>query len=401
MPFKDFSTMLTFSEIRNAVTRFTEDLTIPETLQEVVDIFKSCFDDENLDVVKPTYTIEDTLTSSYSSDVFPVATEDYRLQSLVQREDATTETVYRKLDNICPYYDIIVRFPHETVTNEMNESTEIYNLFIRIRMRRDGTMFNYPEAKKSSFTIDQLCSGYVHSHVTRITGTLNSNVKIWRPMCFGSGPIVTSLEHLLSRVPEDLQASWIGFIGELKQWTRIESIDGGPYMRIREIGKEEKPVTKVSQVIMGSRPTYKKILKSYIRAGRMKVGFASGKFCLGVPFTEWLIDFSRYAEEWIRQTRQVTEYTGIIFNDILIKDNKIFKQAETEETRRNWLGVTVLTFKGVEVPLTLIESERTVQHMKLIPYYDGVRIVKHLLNTLNYYYGKSNPEGQPYPVFWG
>ena len=60
---------------------------------------------------------------------------------------------------------------------------------------------------------------------------------------------------------------------------------------------------------------YKKVIKSYIRAKRLKIGNIQGQFCLGTTFTEWLIDFTNYAKIWSELMEE-----PLTLQDTIVKD---------------------------------------------------------------------------------
>ena len=366
-------------EVEDAFKLFEQDKEPSERAKQVIEVFKSCFPEDCFDVVRSEVTRYETSTLT-------------RIRS----GQHTMDNLVDEIEKRNPYYDIIVKFPHETVTNEVGESTEVYDLFVKIPLLKNGSIAGYPRAKRSTFTFEQLYSHYAHSHVSFVALS-EGGIKEWNSMCFGSGPIADTIVQLFD--PSKPLDMWIGFISELRQWTKVESLAGGPYTKIRYIHGQYS-IAKSSNIRAMYVSIYKKLLKSYIRSKRFKVGFVNGKFCLGTTFTEWLIDFSRYAIEWGKKNAYNIDTT-----DTIIKDNKILIPESSNTSRRNevqrLVGKTVLTFKGKRVLLALKESDKPLEHMQLIPYNQGVRVVKFLLDTLNYYYGNNEAKDQAPPVFWG
>ena len=348
--------------------RYKQNRALSDRLCEVFEIFKQQFGEEFID-------LQDTeKLPSYS---YPTIT-------------ATTFRDILRDENKCfPYKDIIIRVPHETVTNEMGLSTTIYNLFIRLRLTRDGIMCWGIDYKRSSFTEEQLFSQYIHSHCTRLNW---QNISEWHGVCTGSGPINSTMSQLRNGMsPIQL---WYGFIAELRQIVRVESLEGGPYIRMESIMGPYKPIEQLPRMNgadifrQRSATALKQLLKSYLYSNRLKLGYINNKFCLGCTFVEWLIDFTEYAKAWAERNGKTLR-----LDDVLIKDNKVFGPGQnfsnsTVRSVEQAIGSVVINFKGVEYKLEKVAQDESRQARKLIRPEIGATIINSMLNTLNYWYGK-------------
>ena len=154
------------------------------------------------------------------------------------------------------------------------------------------------------------------------------------------------------------------------------------------------PPTRLSTI---AKTWLKPLIKSYLRAERLKIGYIGKQYCLGTTFAEWLIDFSKYALAW-GEKNEVTIPTV----DTLIINNTICIVSGTQNNRDRYahlIGRQVLTFKGEAVNLKVIQGEK-VEHMNLINYPLGLHIIKNILNIINYNYGHTE-ENRVNSVQWG
>ena len=134
-----------------------------------------------------------------------------------------------------PYAYIIVHWPLVTVKNENDDSIEIYDLFCKICVNTEGRIINRPLFLRSTYTENQFAAGYIHSHIRRLSGI--SDTVSWAGCCLGRGPILGTIGELegLIQDEERLLNLWVLFIWELDKYVHVESLDGGPYIRLTEV----------------------------------------------------------------------------------------------------------------------------------------------------------------------
>ena len=349
--------------IVEACNFLNRDLSIKEDVQEIVGLFERHFEKDNVELIQ---------VPVVASEVSFYRPETYTVERAIQ--------VFKR--QACKYC-LIIKIPRTTVTNEVGTSVTIYNLFIRIKLSYEGTLVHWLSYKRNLFTENQLYSGYIHSHCQRFS---NSSPEEWKTVCTGSGPINATMERLKAHSDTFFQ-DWMGFIAELDQITRVESLAGGPYIRMEDIQGVIKEVSTIETVRFAIN---KDLLKSYIRSDRLKLGFINGMFCLGCTFAEWLIDFTEYYKVW-KETNKVSYV--IPFEKVIIKNNAIWKNAITNSRNwRNCIGKPVITFKGTEYKIELVKEESDTQNRDLIRVNIGATILKAILNTLNLWYGKATTD---------
>lgn len=358
-------------QVRAAIDAFNTDNTRTEKANTAINTLISCFGDTDVDAVR-CLLVPSEVSESYLQR-FLTGTPNEQVAHLLE---------YFK--NIRSYWSIIIRFPHETITNEFGKKVDIYDFFVKVNIRYNGT-FHGISAIKSTYTEDQLYSGYVHSHCPSVYQDPDG-IKEWKNMCFGAGPINGTMRALNIAGYDD--RLWIAFASELRQWVRTESTDGGPYFRMEHISNKYEKVLSAQPLCPHRvvKTWLKPLMKSYIRAERLKIGYIGRQYCLGTTFTEWLIDFSAYALAWGEKNN-----VFVPTEDTLIINNKVCEVVGSPNNADRYAGLIgreVLTFKRNPIPLKVIQGEN-VEHQNLINYKLGLYIVKKMLNVINYNYGRT------------
>ena len=345
---------------KRAFRLYKIDIAISERLYDTQEIFKQQFGEDHVDF-----------------DVFE-RDEDKKHELQHSRTYLLVEQEFDQYYNSFSH-NIIVKVDKETVKNELGLFTTIYDLFIRIKFRRNGTMLCGLSYKRATFTKNQLLSHYVHSHCPRLY--VNDGIQ-WGHVCTGSGPINNSL-FALSSADTPIERLY-GFIAELRQIVKVESLQGGPYIKIEEINGTIKEVKYVE----ATKPTFttkpKELIRSYIRSNRLKLGLINGQFCLGCSFVEWLIDFTEYAKAW-----SIKNTLPIRLSDVIIKDNKVYTKdfSRSDENSLRLIGRKVIKFRGTTYTLKIINDGSTEQTKQLVSPSEAASILYSILSTLNNYYG--------------
>lgn len=341
---------------KRALVLFKIDKALSKRLYEILELFKQQFGEDHIDF--DVFTIQENLPS-YTS--FPSVSQYFLLCCDTWK------------------HNIVIKIDKETVKNELGLSTVIYDLFIKLEFRRNGALCYGIYYKKATFTKNQLLSHYVHSHCSRL---YVSDGIDWQHVCTGTGPINSSITALTS-IEEPLER-YYGFIAELRQIVRVESLQGGPYIRIEEINGKLKERKFVSMVALAFTNKPKEFVKSYIRSNRLKLGVINGKFCLGCSFVEWLVDLTEYAKAWSKENNQ-----SITLIDTIVKDNKLYQKEDqyADESMPRLVGKPVITFRNKEYRLQVIDDDSDAQTKKLINPAEAASLLYRILAVLNQSYG--------------
>lgn len=277
--------------------------------------------------------------------------------------------------------EIIVWFPKVTVENEYGKKHDIYDLFVKIEVTSLGKMRGVFEIKRTSFSISELRIGYVHSHTPSRRNP--AAIKEFGHVCLGTGPIRNTISRLYYENDESL---WLLFCTELRLYMRTESIAGGPYIRMSELGNGNslKFVNFTTPIICKilnsqiSKTNIKKAVGLLLEKGELKFSYYKNKYCLGEAFNDILIKTNKFAKDF-----PVT--TNVIF------DGKDFKRyEESDNAIPEWFrpvnDTVAFMFRGKEIKFKVIDNEEKQEPFEII-HPDFVReALNIILLMLNNYY---------------
>lgn len=307
---------------------------------------------------------------------------------------------------------IYVWWPTVTVTNENNRSIQIKDLYAKIDLSLNGTIpYEYDGFRllRSTFPYLQFKEGYVHSHVPRLY-PCESGAKEWRSPCLGNGPIRKTILDLHNNNEEAL---WMLFCQELSLYVTVESLTGGPYFRMEELGtgtymreyadynlniRNEGTLDNhfLSTLSSTINAMVKEFTKYYLENGHLTISYKNRTFVSGMPFFDFIVDISNCFIEWYNnQSEKILPRNTIVNRRILVKattaNRKFYRQAEhTSNTDfTNLEGTSLLTFKGRDITLHIepnIEDTSSINNVLLLDYYIASYIISNILKVINYRY---------------
>lgn len=158
---------------------------------------------------------------------------DNHCRTVCSNADAVTPAEWLRVDYLeihSVVVDITVYFPEVDISNEKDRHHTIKELYVRTGIKADGRMGRPLMMLRTRYTTDELTVGYKHSHTGRIRG--NSDLR-FTDCCLGEAPIRSTVAELVSECDLD---RWNVYCLQLDQYVGIESLDGGPYVKMEEIG---------------------------------------------------------------------------------------------------------------------------------------------------------------------
>lgn len=299
-----------------------------------------------------------------------------------------------------PSATITIHYPDVRVTNEYDKFIDIQDLYVRFKVRYDGTFVSNDcvlTMMRSTFTVEQFLSGYSHSHLMR------NRIGEWSYPCLGSGPIRNTIFCLYRRFDDML---WELFCNELDTWTRVESISGGPYFRMESIGADATNEVRISLSntepysfkIGGRRVTVtsKQIIEKLLDTPLLKFGYDSSYY-IGMSHLKFVLLVSKVTKELLRENLSDSDFNSIIesnFSNYILSNNKLYRPSSiSTNILRNQLSL--FTFKGTPIYLRIIGSDvdniaRNSVQVLNIRKISGLYI--QIINILNSLYGRSTTE---------
>lgn len=327
-------------------------------------------------------------------------------------EDGTYELTVGNIRRIKNYYStlrpfILVWWSQVTVTNENDRSVNIQDLYAKIALTIEGripyenTGF---QLTRSTFSKTQYLSGYCHSHVPHFRG-----LPYWENPCLGTGPIRNTIGDLKNGYEEAL---WMLFCQELSLYVTVESLRGGPYFRMENIGSDtslsgysgystgimefsnlypfhrNNPVKKV---------VFQNLIKSfalhYLQHGHLALSYKQGSFIPGMPYFDFMIDISNGFIDYYNQYGERENVSQLYDKGIIIKvlaaDGKFFRRESYSngEDFRQHEGEHILYFKDRDITLH-VEDEANVetQETLLLNHDIAMYILQNILKIINFRY---------------
>lgn len=437
---------------RDFITKVIDKLSnesslIHDNVNEILGIFNNFFGEERVDL-QPynslSIIIERVLDTSFSyimsrmhrrlilSNVnadefeYPIDIVDY---IDADNEDVDRFTTYIadfvKRSDYVSRFNIIVWYPKATVSNEFDNSIEIYDLYVKIPITADGRMmFNahhsYSDANqpfyyaRTTYTINQLRAGYRHSHSRNIYGAdpsfnpvpyYNEMIK-WECVCTGSGPINQTIDTLHDRYDN---MAWGMFCIELDKIVHIESVQGVPFIKLQSVNNQDGRKVSVSSYdyghssFIGDTLFFSDFIKEFIRDGNLPVCFVNGNYMLAEPFLNFLLTLSNKFIEYYNLKihnledgdtkdvlkNSVNDFRNSYMSAYLIKDDGLYKSRTgiiSADNLRTLIGRDCFMFKGKMLHFNIIDIDKPTlnrEEFLLINPDTAEKILYYMLRVLN------------------
>lgn len=135
--------------------------------------------------------------------------------------------------NIDP--SIVIWFPEITIANKVNEQHVIRDMFISLSIRRRMGLYPFIKGVRATVTIDELKTGYQHSHLQRINRLYDDNNYLgFSPFCLGDGIIDQTLKVLYEFDRQVFEM----FLYQLSDYLGYEAIEGSRHAYISDINRK-------------------------------------------------------------------------------------------------------------------------------------------------------------------
>lgn len=310
---------------------------------------------------------------------------------------------------------ILVWFPKVTVTNRNGRSVVVQDLYMKVSINTCGSMDGFPTINRATYPLDQFLSDYMFSHTPGINKT---NPREFQHICTGEGPICRTIGNLIGEFDETL---WELFCSELDDFVHVESLEGGPYRYLENIGIPPNPISveavfpyivrgtlgRSIQYVPSRGEVYQLIAdftRYLLKDGGLPMEFSCGNYSIGMSFNDCMFYLSNKFIKWFNREdnpyrRLYTLHNLIekgVLKSCLLKDGvlHISEASSGEQTALEYEGDRICTFKGNPV-LRHIVTQSTSENLPLLFSTSIVKnIVGSIVKVVNYRYGRKK-EGQP------
>ena len=237
----------------------------------------------------------------------------------------------------------------------------------------------------------------MHSHTPRVSGLPH-----FEHPCLGRGPIRRTISALKSTFDE---VNWMMFCSELALYVTVESIAGGPYIFMKDVGTYTIPlILNISEKYDRGKikKYYDDILdfaRYYLTHNSLKLGFADDSFQINIPVYELVMDMSNRFITWVNESKTAEDVSAYYRDKIIlraaVKERKFFIARNSRNTNTEYIGEKILTFKNQDIVLKIIESTHD-NSLSTILSQDIVNfIIQNIINILDYHYGYEDRDSTP------
>lgn len=393
-------------------------LLLTEKSYEVYDIFKNFFEEQYVDlhlvhsIDNIAYIIKNEIPmgkyidskilndNSIDIDNYMASLQEKEVNIVIENINVckVVDWFYNRFDYIS---EILVHFPHVTITNEYNRSTEINHLFAKVKIDYKGSIVGGFSLNRSEYTYTHMLEHYMHSHVRDIPVW---NFEEFQLPCTGSGPINDTIASLSIEFDADL---WNLFCLELSKYVCVESVSGVPYHHLEHLGQrnsveELSDFNLVNSLLLHSR--YRDILYDFLdyflSLNKLKFNYNHGSYALGMSFVEYNMIISNEFIKWYNKKYASHDYrvplskflaSGIMCKCI-ISGNKIlhFRESNNRNSFEAFIGKKVCTFKGKDytIVITGLNTPDSNEYTHILSETVSACILSIILKVINYKYGK-------------
>lgn len=364
---------------------------------EIYDVFKGFFGEENVDLQK---IDEKVIKSMIVSIIDPVGIGIDDFDSLYEISDELLKDI--NTANAETKSIIYVYWKDVEVTNEHGRSIDIQDLYAKIEIQVDGRI-PYENTgfllNRSTYTVEQFLSNYMHSHIQNIP---KDNFTTFMPPCLGRGPIKETIATLKNEYSD---ITWMLFCQELSMYVTVESIAGVPWNYLERVGKK-KPLCEYSGYRGGSALKFIKIfdernlkdfIKYYLKNGHLSISYKDNKYFCGMPYHEYIIDISNafidfYNKELCTTSTKLNNCVdqgllipAIVANNAFYAPNA--SNSNAISTIKRYQDKFVLIFKGRIIYTKIIVPEDSgVTISTLLSNDVAMYILATILRTINFKY---------------
>lgn len=301
---------------------------------------------------------------------------------------------------------IKVHFPRVRVTNEYDKFIDIYDLYVKLEVNRNGMITNTPQFLKTTYTYAQFSARYIHSHIPSLS---YYDIEEWKYPCLGTGPINQTVHTLSSRFDEQL---WGLFTYELSKYVTVESVAGIPYYRLEDVAVNagdnvaEIPTLRKSYYSAGylNRHKLDDFIKYCANKNLFKFKFVNNQYLLGENYTDFIIHISNAFIEYLNTSTKIIapgltelEADGTLVK-VSIKDNKIYfpstdREDSVTQAYERYQNRELLKFKGKSITLKILDYDDYTNYTNLnytliLDPIIVAYIASTVLNIINCRYGK-------------
>lgn len=357
--------------------------------REVYEVFKDFFGEDKVDYQDP--NDEKDYAAILSSLTEEQKDEEGSFWELEEYDIKRFQSQY-----LHPSFSILVWWPRVKVTNEYDKSIYIDDLYVKIDLYGNGYMEHSFTLTRASYPVEQWLSDYCHSHIPRIP----DEGRFERP-CLGNGPIRHTIASLRNSNDPLL---WQLFCQELSMYVTVESLKGGPYIKLESVGVSKycyndyftpEFIHREQHDFKELLPTgrFKNFVNYYLNHGHLTFDYIEGSYVPGISFYNYIMDISNCFIDWVNHEARLPQSHTYIISTYCLKAVRAanggfyygsdYRESMIQEAE----GRYVCTFKNQRITLRIYNNKKeSEQHLiKILHPKFAMDILLSLLQTLNFH----------------
>lgn len=248
-------------------------------------------------------------------------------------------------------YDILIYYPKVFIENENNKKHLLRDLFVKVTLKGTGHLACQFTLTRATFTNIEVNYNYLHSHVNG----LSSDLSEFRISCLGRGPIYNTIETLKTdNFDEDM---WKLFCLELDRYIKTESIKGIPYRYISRLQGDSSVYKCQYEKDTYASARTSELLNDFIKYVMQqnalifkwdvnKYNIAISNYSLHLLLTKYYLEFCKLT---CRETSELKNYC--------IKNDCIYTVGSEEYHNLDITNKYVCTFKGKDFVGKVIQED--------------------------------------------
>ena len=379
------------------------------TLEEVLE--ESCQIRNIFDYLNNRIRISISLLEKYSLLVESGVT-DFSFKNPLIIENFYKDYILYHIDKgLFSKINIMVYFPHITVTNENGKSIDIKKMFVKVPVtvrglfKGGGMKFN-----RSEYTVAQLRSCYMHSHVNSISYDSLSHFK---SSCLGDGPIRDTIILLNDTFDRD---RWFLLCLELSKYIEVESLAGGPYMRLENVTNSSVNVTikgfdsrrTIPNIV---RRRYSDRIVSFVKYlvdnNKIPVNYFNGSYGVAMSFIDFNVFISNEFIDWwnnhydldVERENSDRLLRESVLNKCIVSTDKIIIKGSVDRNLQSMIeraeSQIACTFKGQQIPVVITQNPGFEHDILLLNPAVTESILSKILAIININYGTRTSHTDP------
>lgn len=319
------------------------------------------------------------------------------VETLIAEDENLKDTLNLPLLPLCESsYIILVHFPKVTITNEKDNSVDIHDLYVKVPLDYTGKQAKKFEMIVTTFTKVLYESNYTHSHLP--LNSLSYGKAHFRRPCLGKGPIRYTCSILINENDENI---WRLFCVELARYVTVESIEGVPYYKMENIGRNNSNKEIIFSDIrytVSSEISFiiEEAMRNLINRKVFTFKYVNNTYSFAANDASLIRlisnEFITIYNKRFNNKELYTNLNELVRTKILIKAvfyKGCFTEEDSNQHNSYSLSTDVLfTFKNTPVKMKIIDADTTIKPVYILNVKYINAAIRNILEFINYNYGQ-------------